>query len=102
MTGVNAGLAVAVRRWGKGKVDETYGTCAGPSLAAGYGQVPGLVQITDKRCIQWSCWRAGGCRWLNTLSTGTACSLHDILYHWRTEQQHCCSLRSLSHAVTSF
>ena len=30
MTGVNAGLAVAVRRWGKGKVDETYGTCAGP------------------------------------------------------------------------
>ncbi|KAK9828423.1 hypothetical protein WJX81_006396 [Elliptochloris bilobata] len=26
MTGVNAGLAVAVRRWGKGKVDETYGT----------------------------------------------------------------------------
>lgn len=31
MTGVNAGLAVAVRRWGKGKVDETYGTCVAPT-----------------------------------------------------------------------
>lgn len=33
MTGVNAGLAVAVRRWGKGKVDETYGTCVTPNGA---------------------------------------------------------------------
>ena len=47
MTGVNAGLAVAVRRWGKGKVDETYGTCAGPLTAAGCGQVQVLMQITD-------------------------------------------------------
>jgi hypothetical protein len=34
MTGVNAGLSVAVRRWGKGKVDETYGTCVAPPSAA--------------------------------------------------------------------
>ena len=53
MTGVNAGLAVAVRRWGKGKVDETYGTCV-PCLSSarccGAHHVHALHRVAVSTC----------------------------------------------------
>lgn len=92
MTGVNSGLAVAVRRWGKGKVDETYGTCAGPFRAAlGLRQKERQVADSEMRMVELL--SAGGCSKGGYIAF--ACSPRDSLrHHRRTGPRRACRYES--------